>query len=70
MTMFYVPHGSMLAHDLARIAAETDVVAWLEQNRADVLEMMAQVNDETRFRQLQGTAVTLKSLIIAFKAGD
>lgn len=70
MTMFYVPHGSMLAHDLARIAAETDVVAWLEQNRADVLEMMAQVNDETRFRQLQGMAQTIKAIVNAIKAGE
>lgn len=58
--------GSRLAEELHRIGKNPEVMAWLEQNRIDILELLSQVPEDTRLRQLQGAAVALKELINQF----
>lgn len=58
--------GSQLHEDMIRFGRSTEVVRWLEQNRNDILEILTQVPEETRLRQLQGAAVALKELLAIF----
>jgi|APCry1669189369_1035219.scaffolds.fasta_scaffold25512_1 hypothetical protein len=58
--------GSQLENDLytlSRLPQGEALVAWLKANRAAVMELMTQVNDEVRLRQFQGTATVLGDLI-------
>ena len=55
--------GSRLDEELRRIGRNPEVVAWLEQNRANILEVLAQVPEEQRLRQMQGAAVAMKELL-------
>lgn len=58
--------GSHLAQELYRIGRNPEVRAWLEENRQNLLEVLAQAPEETRLRQLQGAAGAMKELIAIF----
>ena len=58
--------GSALAEELRRIGRNPEVMTWLEQNRMDILEVLAQAPEDVRLRQLQGAAVALKELHTLF----
>lgn len=58
--------GSQAEEMLVRLGRSPDVLNWLEQNRTDLLEMLSQVPEETRLRQLQGACSVLKELITLF----
>lgn len=58
--------GSDIERLLAQIGRQTEVVQWLEQNRIELLELLSQVPEDTRLRQMQGATVVLKELIQIF----
>lgn len=58
--------GSRLDEELRRIGRNPEVVAWLEENRQFILEVLSQAPEETRLRQLQGAAGVMKELIAIF----
>lgn len=58
--------GSELERLFAQIGQTTEVVEWLEQNRLELLELLSQVPEDTRLRQIQGATVVLKELIQIF----
>lgn len=60
------PSDSNTAEALYRLGRDSYIIEWLEQNRQNLLELLAQVPEEPRFRQLQGAAVTLNELIALF----
>ena len=50
-------------HTLSRIPQGKALIDYLSQNRSNIMELMTQVNDETRLRQFQGASVVLGDLI-------
>lgn len=58
--------GSEAERLLTQFGRNPAVLEWLEQNRTELLELLSQIPEDTRLRQIQGAAVVLKELTQIF----